>query len=141
MERAVKMGRSESERPPLRPVRPLHLGAPLAAAAGLIPFAVSIHYTADFGLAYQGGLEAWASGHPERLFSWFSTPFLGLLMAVITRVASVDVAAHVFLVFNLVVWGGLLMVVWSRLYGLTPPRWWWITLVAAGVFSRPVSTG
>src|ERR1700682_3193078 len=108
MERAVKMGRSESERPPLRPVRPLHLVAPLAAAATLIPFAVSIHYTADFGLAYHGGLEAWASGHPERLFSWFSTAFLALAMAVISRMASEDVAARVFLGGNLLLWGGLL---------------------------------
>jgi hypothetical protein len=114
--------------------------APIMLALAVLPFAITIRYTADFGLAYQGGLEAWASGHPERLFSWFSTPFLGLLMAVITRIASVDVATHVFLVFNLVLWGGLLMVVWSRLYGLTPPRWWWITLVAAGVFSPAIST-
>ena len=135
MERAVRMGRSESERPPLRPVGRLLLLAPIAAAAGLIPFAVSIHYTADFGLAYHGGLEAWASGHPERLFSWFSTPFLALVMAVITRAASEDVAARVFLVANLVLWGGLLVAVWSRLYGRVPKLWWWGTLVAAGAFS------
>ena len=140
MERAVKMGRSESERPPLRPVGRLLLLAPIAAAAGLIPFAVSIHYTADFGLAYHGGLEAWASGHPERLFSWFSTPFLALVMAVITRAASEDVAARVFLVANLVLWGGLLVAVWSRLYGRVPNLWWWGTLVAAGAFSPAIST-
>ena len=140
MERAVRMGRSESERPPLRPVRRLLLLAPIAAAAGLVPFAVSIHYTADFGLAYHGGLEAWASGHPERLFSWTATPFLALAMAVITRVASEDVAARVFLVANLVLWGGLLVAVWSRLYGRVPNLWWWGTLVAAGAFSPAIST-
>jgi hypothetical protein len=140
MERAVKMGRSESERPPLRPVPRLHFLAPLAPALALLPFAVSIHYTADFGLAYRGGLEAWASGHPERLFSWFSTPFLALVMAVITRLASEDVAARVFLGANLVLWGGLLVVVWSRLYGRVPTLWWWATLVAVGAFSPAIST-
>jgi hypothetical protein len=141
VQRAVEVGRSESsERPPPRPVLRPHWLAPLGAALALIPFAVSIRYTADFGLAYHGGLEAWASGHPERLFSWFSTPFLALVMAVVTRIAAEDVAARVFLGANLVLWGGLLVAVWSRLYGRVPIFWWWGTLVAAGAFSPGIST-
>lgn len=129
-----------SERPLLRPSRQLHLLAPLAAALVLIPFVVSIHYTADFGLAYHGGVEAWASGHPERVFSWFSTPFLALVMALVTRVVSEQAGAHVFLGLNLLLWAALLVAVWSRLDGRVPPAWWCGTLVAAAVFSPGISS-
>jgi hypothetical protein len=112
----------------------------MVGALVLIPFAVAIRYTADFGLAYHGGAEAWASGHPERVFSWFSTPFLALLMALITRVATEQAGAHVFLGLNLLLWAGLLLTVWSRLYGRVPSRWWWGTLVAAAVFSPGISS-
>src|SRR5713226_9286104 len=92
MERSANESRSAtSERPPS-----LRLLAPLAASLALMPFAVSIRYTGDFGLAYGGGVEAWASGHPERVTTWFSTPFLALVMAVITRLGSEQVTAHVF---------------------------------------------
>jgi glycosyl transferase family 87 len=141
MERAANTERSKtSERPPFRPARQLHLLAPLVPALALIPVAVSIRYTADFGLAYHGGVEAWASGHPERVFSWFSTPFLAVVMAVITRLATDEVAARVFLGANLLLWGGLLVSVWSRLHGRVPSLWWWGTLVAAGVFSPAISS-
>jgi hypothetical protein len=138
VERALTAERTDaSERPPPRPI---HLLAPLAAALALIPFVVSIRYTADFGLAYKGGAEAWASGHPERVFSWFSTPFLALPMALITRVATEQAGAHVFLGLNLLLWAGLLLAVWSRLYGRVPSRLWWGTLVAAAVFSPGISS-
>ncbi len=113
--------------------------APLVPAAALIPIVASINYSADLGLAYQGGVSAWASGHPERLATWFSTPFLALVMALVTRVSSVEVAAHVFLAFNVVLWAGLLWVVWNRLHGTVPAAYWWITLVAAGVFAPGIT--
>jgi hypothetical protein len=141
MEGAVTAARSDAaKRPPSRPAQQLRVLGPLAAALALIPFAVTIRYTADFGLAYHGGIEAWATGHPERVFSWFSTPFLALVMGVITRIAPVELAAHLFLVLNLLLWGGLLVVVWGRLHVQVPARWWWITLVAAGAFSPAIST-
>jgi hypothetical protein len=141
MERALNTGRSAaSERPPFRPARQLHLLAPLTAALALIPIAVSIRHTADFGLAYQGGVEAWASGHPERVSTWFSTPFLAFVMAVITRLTSEVVGAHLFLALNVLLWGGLLVAVWSQLHGRVPSLWWWGTLVAAAVFSPGIST-
>jgi Glycosyltransferase family 87 len=141
MERALNADRSAtSERPPFRPTRQLHLLAPLAAALALIPIAVSIRHTADFGLAYQGGVEAWASGHPERVSTWFSTPFLAFVMAVITRLTSEVVGAHLFLAVNVLLWGGLLVAVWSQLYGRVASRWWWGTLIAAALFSPGIST-
>jgi glycosyl transferase family 87 len=124
----------------LRPARQLHLLAPLIAALALIPLVVSIRYTADFGLAYHGGAEAWASGHPERVFSWFSTPFLALVMALVTRVASEQAGAHVFLGLNLLLWAALLLAAWNRLDGRVPPPWWWGTLVVAAVFSPGLSS-
>jgi hypothetical protein len=129
-----------SERPLIRPTRQIHLLAPLIAALVLIPFVVSIHYSADFGLAYHGGVESWASGHPERIFSWFSTPFLALVMALVTRVISEQGGAQVFIGLNLLLWAGLLVTVWSRLSSRVPPAWWWGTLVAAAVFSPGISS-
>ncbi len=141
MERGLTAGRSEKyDRPPPAPSRRIHLLAPAAAALALIPIAVSIRYTADFGLAYHGGVEAWASGHPERVFSWISTPFLALVVGLITRLATEANSAHVFLGTNLLLWGGLLTAVWSRLYGRVPSPWWWGTLVAAAAFSPAIST-
>jgi Glycosyltransferase family 87 len=128
------------ELPPLGPGRRLHLLAPAAAPLALIPVALSIRYTADFGLAYHGGVEAWASGHPERVFSWISTPFLALVMALITRLGTEEASAHVFLGANLVLWGGLLIAAWTRFQGRVPPAWWRGTLVAAAVFSPAIST-
>ena len=141
MERSIETSRSTtSERPPLRPARTVHLIAPLAAALAVVPVVLIVHYTLDFGLAYDGGVEAWATGHPERLLTWTATPFYALVMALVTRVTSVEVGAWVFAAVNVVVWGGLLFAVWSRLHSHVPSRWWWSTLIAATVFSPAIST-
>jgi hypothetical protein len=113
--------------------------APLIPALLVAPFALSVGYTADFGLAYRGGLEAWTSGHPQRLVSWTAMPFLAVPMATITRLASEETAARVFMVTNLVIWAALLIVVWGRLDGRVPSRWWWGTLIAAGAFAPTIT--
>src|SRR5260370_1454891 len=141
MDGALNTGRSAtSGRPPFRVTRKLPVLARFNAALALIPIAVSIRHTADFGLAYQGGVEAWASGHPERVSTWFSTPFLAFVMAVISRLTTEVVGAHLFLALNVLLWGGLLVAVWSQLHGRVPSLWWWGTLVAAAVFSPGIST-
>jgi Glycosyltransferase family 87 len=113
--------------------------APLVAASAAIPLAASVAYTFDFGLAYHGGVEAWATGHPERLTTWFSTPFLGLVMALVTRVTTESTGAVEFTVLNLSIWAALLTVTWNRLYELLPIRVWWLTLAAAAVFAPAIS--
>ncbi len=40
--------------------------------------------TYDAGLAYVGGQVAWASGHPERWFSWTGTPFFAAVMGLVS---------------------------------------------------------
>jgi hypothetical protein len=141
VERSFQSSRTAtSELPPARQARRVHLIAPLAAALAVVPVAVSVHYPLDFGLAYQGGVEAWSTGHPERLLTWTATPFYALVMALVTRVASVDVAAWVFSGLNLLVWGGQLFSVWSRLQRHVSSRWWWSTLIAAAIFSPAIST-
>ena len=122
------------------PARNLYLLAPVAAVLPLIPVAVLVHYPLDFGLAYQGGQEAWSSGHPERILTWTATPFFALAMAAITRAASLDVAAPVMMAVNLAVWAGLLVWVWNRLLGRVPSALWWGTLVAAAVFAPAITT-
>jgi hypothetical protein len=109
------------------------------AALALAPFALAVRYAADFGLAYNGGAEAWASGHPERVFSWMSTPFLGMAMGFVSQAANVDVGARAFMVVNLLVWLGLLVGVWSELWGRLSVRLWWLTLVAAALFAPAIS--
>lgn len=118
---------------------------PAVPALALVAVAATLHYTAqygtaDFGLAYQGGAEAWRSGHPERIESWISTPFLALAMAAVTRVAPVQVAGLLFMAANLSLWMFMLVTVWTRLQTHLPTRWWWGTLVAAGVFAPAVTT-
>lgn len=114
--------------------------APAVPAVLLAPFALAIHYTADFGLAYAGGMEAWSSGHPQRLITWTATPFLAVVMALVTRISSVEAAARTFMVLDLIVWGVLLYAVWSRLWGSVSVRFWWSTLLAAAVFAPAIST-
>lgn len=114
--------------------------APLLPALLIAPLAFAIHYTADFGLAYQGGIEAWNSGHPQRLLTWTATPFLAVVMAAITRVAPVEVAARGFMAVDLIVWSALLTAVWSRMRDRVSTRFWWITLVAAAIFAPAIST-
>lgn len=114
--------------------------APLLPAILIAPLAFAIHYTADFGLAYQGGVEAWNSGHPQRLLTWTATPFLAVVMAAVSRVASVDVAARAFMAVDLIVWGVLMAAVWGRLRDRVPSRFWWTTLVAAAIFAPAIST-
>jgi hypothetical protein len=121
------------------PMRKLRLLAPVVAALALVPLAVRVHYPMDFGLAYHAGLLAWSSGHPEPLGTWTGTPFLGLVMAAITQVATLEAGTLVMLAANLVVWGGLLLAVWSRLQDLVPSRWWWSTLASAAVFAPAIS--
>jgi hypothetical protein len=114
--------------------------APILPALLLAPFALAIHYTADFGLAYAGGVEAWSSGHPQRLLTWTATPLLAVVMAGVTRIASVEVASRAFMVVDLVVWGVLLYAVWSRLRDRVSARFWWSTLVTAAIFAPAIST-
>ncbi len=50
------------------------------------------HRVLDLGKAYAGGVEAWSSGHPERVHTWMSTTFLAMIMALVSRLMSMAVA-------------------------------------------------
>jgi arabinofuranan 3-O-arabinosyltransferase len=108
--------------------------------AVLLPVSLWVQYTADFGLAYQGGVEAWSSGHPQRLLTWTATPLLALVMAAVSRVASLDVAARVFMVIDVLVWGALLYVIWVGLRDRASTSFWWATFAAAVVFAPAIET-
>jgi hypothetical protein len=119
---------------------PLLNVAPAIAAMPVALIAATLHYTADFGVAYRGGAEAWATGHPQNLVLWTGTPFLALVMASITRLAPDYVAARIFMAVNLSVWMVLLAMVWPRLRSRVPSAWWWATLAAACLLAPAVST-
>ncbi len=114
--------------------------APALPAVAIALIAISLHYSADFGLAYRGGVEAWTSGHPQRIVTWTATPFLALVMALVSRAGSEYVEARVFMALDIALWMVLLFVVWSRLRPHVSPAWWWATLAAAAFFAPAVST-
>jgi Glycosyltransferase family 87 len=82
--------------------------------------------TWDTGLAYAAGRVAWTTGHPEHLTSWISTPFLGVVMAVGSRLWSGRHVADVVTLLNVVLWVGAVGVVLYRTRRLLAPVWWWI---------------
>jgi hypothetical protein len=114
--------------------------APAVPALVLAVVAVPLHYTADFGLAYRGGIDAWANGHPQDLSTWTGTPLLALVMALVSRVAGEVVAARIFMALDLALWMVLVTMVWTRLQPRVPKAWWWGTLLSAGIFAPAVST-
>ncbi len=96
--------------------------------------------TDDVGLAYQGGQVAWATGHPENLLTWISTPFLGLVMALITRVMSASQAATLVDLINALLVVGTAGYVLYRLRRLLAPVWWWVLAFALFTFGPMLST-
>ena len=114
--------------------------APVVPALALAIVALQVHYTADFGLAYRGGAEAWANGHPQNLTTWTGTPLLALVMALVSRIAGESLAARIFMALDIALWAALLAMVWPRLRGHVPNAFWWGTLLAAAIFAPAVST-
>ena len=114
--------------------------APAVPGVALALVAIPLHYTADFGLAYRGGVEAWNTGHPQHVVTFSATPLMALIMALVSRTAPEFVAARVFTALNIGVWMVLLALVWPRLRSVLPPRLWWTTLAAAALFAPAVST-
>jgi Glycosyltransferase family 87 len=96
--------------------------------------------TNDLGLAYQGGQVAWATGHPEHLLTWISLPFLGLVMAVITKVMSASQAAILLNLVNALLVVGTVAYVLYRLRRLLAPVWWWVLAFALLSFGPMLST-
>lgn len=99
-----------------------------------------IRYTADFGLAYQAGVEAWNSGRPQHLLTWTGTPFYAFVMALVSRTGSPELTTRTFTALNVLVWGALLNVVWLRMRTHLSTRVWWGTYLAAIVFSPAIQT-
>ncbi len=94
----------------------------------------------DTGLAYTAGQVAWATGHPEHLASWISTPFLGAVMALLSRVFSVRGVADLVTVVNVVLWVGAVGVLLHRMRGVLSAVWWWILALALLSFAPLMSS-
>jgi len=94
----------------------------------------------DFGLAYRAGVAAWDTGHPEQLRTWMSTPFLGMVMALVSRAVSLRTGIGAVTALNVGLTAVLLAVVWRRLRPEVPRAAWWATLGLAAVFAPMVST-
>ncbi|UTI65060.1 DUF2029 domain-containing protein [Paraconexibacter antarcticus] len=119
-------------------------GVAVLVAAGLLVWwaiqAFGDPLTLDVGLAYQGGQVALATGHPERLGTWISTPFLAVVMAGVSKTVTVGTAANLVTVANLGVVVALLAGVWRGLLGALPPWAWRLSLVAMAGFGPMVSS-
>lgn len=94
----------------------------------------------DLGLAYEGGATAWATGHPEHLATWISTPFLGAVMAIVTQLMSVGTAADLLITLNLLLVVGTTGVVLYRLRSVLRPLWLWVLAFAMLSFGPMLST-
>jgi Glycosyltransferase family 87 len=95
--------------------------------------------TWDLGAVYEGGQAAWANGHPERLASWIATPFVGAVMAIVSRIISSDQATFLNDLLNVIVVVGAVAVVLRRLRGVLSPAWWWVTAFALISFGPMMS--
>jgi hypothetical protein len=96
--------------------------------------------TYDTGLAYGAGQVAWATGHPEHLASWISTPFLGAVMAVLSRVLSERGVGDLVTLLSVALWGGATAVVLHRTRRLLSPAWWWIAAFGLVSFAPLMSS-
>ncbi len=96
--------------------------------------------TYDTGLAYLGGQVAWASGHPEHLATWISTPFLGFVMAIASQILSVTAAAHVVTAINVVLVVATLILVLGALRPLLSRLWWWAVAIGLSCYGPMMSS-
>jgi hypothetical protein len=129
--------------PSLRKISPWEfaLGVVVAIVAALFMLrAFSDHTSFDVGLAYQGGEEALRTGHPEHLHTWISTPFLGMVMAGVAAIMSVETAATLLSVLNVVLMVGVIGAVWGKLRPQVSRRWWWTTLILAVLYAPAISS-
>lgn len=133
-------GANETLRSRLGTNWPIRFILPALPAIALLPLAMSIRYTADFGLFYQGGIVVWETGRPQLLTDWTQMPFFAVPFALLTRMAPVQAAARGFMLLNLAICSALMAAVWSRLYGRVRTRWWWCSLMAAAAFAPLIST-
>lgn len=119
----------------------LALGLALAAVAvWLFARAFRDHTTLDVGLAYEGGKEALRSGHPERVSTWISTPFLAMVMAGVSKVMSVDLAVKLATALNVAVIVALVAGVWTALRPRVSRTFWWVTLVLGVLYAPAISS-
>jgi hypothetical protein len=126
-----------------QPFRPWEIVPALLIGLGsllwLVPALRDPNYL-DLGLAYRGGLEAWASGRPENLRSWMSTPFLALVMAIVSRAVSVEVAMRALTAANVLLLAAIVFFTWRRLRARTSRGFFWLTLACGVSFSPAIST-
>ncbi len=94
----------------------------------------------DLGLAYQAGNVAWATGHPERLATWISTPFLAMMMAFISRLVTLGHAAVILNLVNVLILVAMTGGVWWGIRTRISRWYWWGSLVTMSAFAPAIST-
>jgi Glycosyltransferase family 87 len=166
-ERHTSVTRVSAAQPPLGAglaagtarLRPVEI-VPAAVALGIFLLvsiaALRAPWVADVGLAYQGGQLAWQTGHPEQLLTWISTPFLALVMALVSiavytptttltpdkldAIRPLQTLAAAQTILNCALMVAVLAWVWRKLRPVVSLTFWWATLLAAVAFAPVAST-
>lgn len=113
----------------------------LAIIAGIwtvISFRIAQTY--DIGLAYHGGVVAWQTGRPETLATWISTPFLGMVMALVSRAMSAGTTSVLITILNVALFFGSVAIVWRILRSRLSKTVWWLSAFAAVSFAPALSS-
>ncbi len=115
-----------------------------AAMAGIVAWwawrAFQDPHGYDLRLAYKGGQIAWATGHPERQWTWDGTPLLAVTMAIVTRLMSLGAAMDLITTINVVLVTGTIAIVLRKLRPQLTPGWWWLTAFALLSFGPIMSS-
>jgi hypothetical protein len=118
--------------------------AALALATALVGLWtwIALHDTTTFdgGIYYQVGQAAWANGHPEQLSSWYGTPTMAAIMAIVSRAMLESTAMVLLTCLNGLLYLGMLVYAWSELRARGARAVAALTLVAGGVFAPAAST-
>jgi hypothetical protein len=116
----------------------------LAVATALICLwtGIALHdpNPADGGIYYQVGQAAWATGHPEQLSTWYGSPTMAAIMAVVSRVMAEGTAMFLLTCLNGLLCLGMLLFAWSELRVRGARSYAMVTLIAGGVFAPAAST-
>ena len=94
----------------------------------------------DVGLAHAAGEIAWSTGRPESLDTWISTPFLGVAMAVVSRVMGVTTAAWLLTVLNIGICVAAMVVVLRTLRSRLSTASLWILGLGMATFMPALSS-
>lgn len=118
--------------------------AALVIATGLVGLwtGIAVHDPTAFdgGIYYQVGQAAWANGHPQQLSTWYGTPTMAAIMALVSRVMTESTAIVLLSCLNGLLLLSMLTFAWFELRARGARILGIVTLIAGGLFAPAAST-